>query len=122
MSLFLPWLKSNKSMGLSMTLLSMKACAEDRCESMSNLKIAREAIGLTGGLSIRGPIAIDDDRPPASCPGPITGFRIFCRIARRRSLAHAGRSRRFRVVFMVVAGVAGCQMLYRARPSTIPSR
>ena len=41
-SLFLPWLKSNKSMGLSMSLLTMKQCGGGRCESMSNLKMARE--------------------------------------------------------------------------------
>ena len=51
-SLFLPWLKAAKQVDVSMTLLSIKSCVEDRdwetdkvtkkCKSLSNFELAKE--------------------------------------------------------------------------------
>jgi|JI6StandDraft_1071083.scaffolds.fasta_scaffold63956_3 hypothetical protein len=74
-SLFLPWLKSTKRMNMSMTLLSIEQCdpSGDRCESMSNLKLAREMKkAYERSMEFR---AGDDDMPSPKKPG--TSFAYF---------------------------------------------
>ncbi|MBK9037533.1 MAG: hypothetical protein IPL61_40860 [Myxococcales bacterium] len=97
-SLFLPWLKSNKSMGLSMTLLSFKQCGDDHCEQISNLKLVRE---LNRAYARAAEVAEEfgRDGPPDLPKKPGTSFAYFGLITLAVCLLAAGA--------MAAAGILG---------------
>lgn len=87
-SLFLPWLKAAKGYDVSMSLLSIEACQRDRdydtdkvtvkCESMSNLKLARQLKdSYQQAKELRAQFPDEDGRPARMPPEPGTSFAYF---------------------------------------------
>jgi|GEM_PF-1777481 len=77
-SLFLPWMKAAKGVDLSMTLLHMKACGGDKCESISNLKMAKMLTDQYRESTERAKSWTDEEHQYRKTPSePGTSFAYF---------------------------------------------